>query len=828
MTFSLTTSTSDAFALTTGNDTVTGASGALQATDSIIDSTSTDADTLTATVTTNSLAPIVRGVETITLNGEFNAVGLDFANVRGATTVNFAAGITGTNAVVGTAVEGAGVQTASVKNIVFGTNVSTATVTGDTTVGTAGQVSINPGSLTTLTFAGASVLDNFLVTPSANITLAGTNLVETLKVAPSAADKTITLTGAHAAGNVTEVVSLGATGIKGAAADLTGRTITNTGSGTLSVEVSTGTNVADLSKVATKSVSLTAAILGNALTVPTATTITTALDQGHASFTVSSAAVTAATNAVTFVNTAASQTGLSATNIKTFTVKSAATAVTGIDATYAKLDAGTNDVVLTGTNDVKVTLGTAKTVDASALVGSLNYTQGAGTISGVLADTGTTIKGGTLANTVTLTNSTTNSTYVGQNGGDSLTVVNTTGVVSATTGSGNDTITATGIIVGAGVLSATTGAGDDAITANALTSGTLSVTTGDGNDTVSATGLTTGVVNAILGAGNDTVTLSNSFAGNTATFAIDGGDGTDTISVGAGTKFDGGATPSVISLTSIENIALNATGTVSFAASQVSGKTYNFMGTATATTDLLTITGVAATTTVDASTLTMDQSITKAFSNTKIDASASAGVVTIKGTAVNDDIRAGTVGSSITGGAGSDNIACHNGGVDKIFYTATNATTLRTEANGVLGAAAGTTIPTVGATGVGNTLAQGVGDTITNFVSGTDKIVLSLAFGTATVSGTLVPTTGTSYTTASTGLAAADFISYALATDAVAANAAGGGRFLFNTVAKTLTYDALGDTVIAAGGAYTAGGADDFTVLTTTGVSLVATDFAFV
>jgi len=814
--------------LTTGNDTVTGASGALQATDSIIDSTSTDADTLTATVTTNSLAPIVRGVETITLNGEFNAVGLDFANVRGATTVNFAAGITGTNAVVGTAVEGAGVQTASVKNIVFGTNVSTATVTGDTTVGTAGQVSINPGSLTTLTFAGASVLDNFLVTPSANITLAGTNLVETLKVAPSAADKTITLTGAHAAGNVTEVVSLGATGIKGAAADLTGRTITNTGSGTLSVEVSTGTNVADLSKVATKSVSLTAAILGNALTVPTATTITTALDQGHASFTVSSAAVTAATNAVTFVNTAASQTGLSATNIKTFTVKSAATAVTGIDATYAKLDAGTNDVVLTGTNDVKVTLGTAKTVDASALVGSLNYTQGAGTISGVLADTGTTIKGGTLANTVTLTNSTTNSTYVGQNGGDSLTVVNTTGVVSATTGSGNDTITATGIIVGAGVLSATTGAGDDAITANALTSGTLSVTTGDGNDTVSATGLTTGVVNAILGAGNDTVTLSNSFAGNTATFAIDGGDGTDTISVGAGTKFDGGATPSVISLTSIENIALNATGTVSFAASQVSGKTYNFMGTATATTDLLTITGVAATTTVDASTLTMDQSITKAFSNTKIDASASAGVVTIKGTAVNDDIRAGTVGSSITGGAGSDNIACHNGGVDKIFYTATNATTLRTEANGVLGAAAGTTIPTVGATGVGNTLAQGVGDTITNFVSGTDKIVLSLAFGTATVSGTLVPTTGTSYTTASTGLAAADFISYALATDAVAANAAGGGRFLFNTVAKTLTYDALGDTVIAAGGAYTAGGADDFTVLTTTGVSLVATDFAFV
>jgi len=828
VTFSLTTSTSDAFALTTGNDTVTGASGALQATDSIIDSTSTDADTLTATVTTNSLAPIVRGVETITLNGEFNAVGLDFANVRGATTVNFAAGITGTNAVVGTAVEGAGVQTASVKNIVFGTNVSTATVTGDTTVGTAGQVSINPGSLTTLTFAGASVLDNFLVTPSANITLAGTNLVETLKVAPSAADKTITLTGAHAAGNVTEVVSLGATGIKGAAADLTGRTITNTGSGTLSVEVSTGTNVADLSKVATKSVSLTAAILGNALTVPTATTITTALDQGHASFTVSSAAVTAATNAVTFVNTAASQTGLSATNIKTFTVKSAATAVTGIDATYAKLDAGTNDVVLTGTNDVKVTLGTAKTVDASALVGSLNYTQGAGTISGVLADTGTTIKGGTLANTVTLTNSTTNSTYVGQNGGDSLTVVNTTGVVSATTGSGNDTITATGIIVGAGVLSATTGAGDDAITANALTSGTLSVTTGDGNDTVSATGLTTGVVNAILGAGNDTVTLSNSFAGNTATFAIDGGDGTDTISVGAGTKFDGGATPSVISLTSIENIALNATGTVSFAASQVSGKTYNFMGTATATTDLLTITGVAATTTVDASTLTMDQSITKAFSNTKIDASASAGVVTIKGTAVNDDIRAGTVGSSITGGAGSDNIACHNGGVDKIFYTATNATTLRTEANGVLGAAAGTTIPTVGATGVGNTLAQGVGDTITNFVSGTDKIVLSLAFGTATVSGTLVPTTGTSYTTASTGLAAADFISYALATDAVAANAAGGGRFLFNTVAKTLTYDALGDTVIAAGGAYTAGGADDFTVLTTTGVSLVATDFAFV
>ena len=125
------------------------------------------------------------------------------------------------------------------------------------------------------------------------------------------------------------------------------------------------------------------------------------------------------------------------------------------------------------------------------------------------------------------------------------------------------------------------------------------------------------------------------------------------------------------------------------------------------------------------------------------------------------------------------------------------------------------------------TLAQGVGDTITAFTPGTDKIVLALAFGTAATSGTLVPATGTSYTVAAAGLAAADFISYALATDAVAANAAGGGRFLFDTAAGTLSYDALGDTVITTGGAYTSGGADDFTVATLAGIALVATDFAF-
>jgi len=156
------------------------------------------------------------------------------------------------------------------------------------------------------------------------------------------------------------------------------------------------------------------------------------------------------------------------------------------------------------------------------------------------------------------------------------------------------------------------------------------------------------------------------------------------------------------------------------------------------------------------------------------------------------------------------------------LYLATTGATLLTEAKGTLGLAATTPLAPVSGVGV-----AGNGDIIATFTSGTDKIVLSTAFGTAGAATGLVASGGTSYTSASTSLAAADFLSIAVGTDTVAANVAGGGRFIFDTVANILYYDASGDTVWAAAANPTSGGADDFAVATITGAILLATDFMF-
>ena len=124
-------------------------------------------------------------------------------------------------------------------------------------------------------------------------------------------------------------------------------------------------------------------------------------------------------------------------------------------------------------------------------------------------------------------------------------------------------------------------------------------------------------------------------------------------------------------------------------------------------------------------------------------------------------------------------------------------------------------------------------DTITDFVTGTDKISIALALGVAAAANGLVPTGGTAYTAASTGLAAADFVSITLggAMTAVAANAAGVGRFLYDNTAGVLYYDKSGDSIIGVTGVYTAGADDDFVVLKigtpTATNTIAATDFMF-
>ncbi len=768
-------STADTFALTTANDTVTGASGTLAASDAIIDVTATDSDTMTAQVTSATLAPTITKVETVTINGDFVTTGLDLANVRGTKTLTFNTGIVSGSATVGTTTAGAGAQTASVETVKFGSNVTTATINTDATVGTNGTLKVDAGSVTSLTFVGGSAVDNVSLTTNGNLTLTA-NPVETLTLTPTVASKAVTLGDASTTATIDVAGSVAST-IKGTATNLTGRTITKSGTGALTVEVITTGGTTDLSKVAADGVTLSINS-GAAITVKNGTTITTSVDQG-ASTTIGSIASTASTNTVTLNNSASTQTAITGSNIKTLTINSSATAVTGVDATYTLLDVSTsNNVVLGGTNDVKVTGGKAKSVDASGLVGFLNYTQTADDAASV------TVKGGSGSNVITFKNTTQDVTYVGKDGGDSVTL--------ATIGAN---------------ASITTGAGLDNITANTVTTGTISATTGAGNDTLNATSLTSGILSASLGDGDDVVTLGTGITG-AVVMVVDGGSGTDTLRADTGSVFKSGT----LNLTSVEVIEIVSNGNIEFSAAQMTGQTFTVNGTSTTSNDILKVTGVGSTTTIDLSGLTMNETTAKGMESTTINATASAAAVTIKGTAIVDTITVSANGSTITAGGGADAIT-GAGGIDKIVYAAATSAALLSEA-GATASGVSTTAPTAG------------GDTIGTFTAGTDKIVLSTTFGTAGASGGLVASSGASYTTSSTTLLAADFLT-GVGGPTLTSDATNGGRFYFNTTTSKLYYDALGDSVGTLASP-TSGFADDFLVATVTGVTITATDFMFV
>lgn len=774
----------DQWAATAGNDTITGASGTLQTGDTILDTSTTDADVLTALVTTAIVNPTITKIETVNINGEFITTGLDLGLISGTKTMNFNTGITSGTATVGLTTATSGAKTTAVQNIAFGSYVTTATINADAT-GTAGAVNVNSGAAVgTLTFVGASLADSYIVSTNANLKLAGVDTVETLKVIPTVANTKITFQEAYTVGKTLDIGGTVNTILAGTTANLTGRATTKSSTGVITVLVNDAGLVDTTLMAGISSVTLGAASAA-AITVNTGVSLTTAINQ-TAGFTITGPAVTATTNANTFTNTSALQAAVNDASLKNLTLVSAAPQVSGVDATYTALDMGANNVILSGTNDVVVTIGTALNVDASALVGFLNYTQGVGAVSAVAADTATTIKGGSGANIVTFSALTTNVTYIGKDAGDSVTLASTTGSASITTG-----------------------AGDDTITANTVTTGAITISTGAGDDTVSATGLTTGVISANLGDGNDTLTLGAILPANAVVVAIDGGLGTDVINIPTGADFSN--TGSAFSATSIETINLTGAGVVTFSAAELSGKTQFFKGTVVATENLI-VKGVAGTTTIDLSAISTDQTIAGAVDlGTTIIAIASTSAVTIKGTAQLDTITVSANGSTVTPGGGIDTVT-FTGGADKMLYAAATPAALLTEA--------GTTV-----SGVGTALPTGAGDTITAFALGIDKIVLTAAFGTAGAG--LVKAGGTSYTAASTTLSAADFVTVAnIATATITADTANGGRFIFDQVTSILYYDASGNTTANGAGAYT-GAADDFVVATIIGIVVTATDFAF-
>jgi len=165
------------------------------------------------------------------------------------------------------------------------------------------------------------------------------------------------------------------------------------------------------------------------------------------------------------------------------------------------------------------------TAETLNFAGANNFSAGAITADIINASAMTSTTGTTLT-TVTGTTAT---TITGSAGNDIL-IADTTNNVSVSGGAGNDTITG--------------GAGNDALLGG---DGIDSITAAAGNDTITA------------GAGNDTIV----FAGNYTTGdAIDGGDGTDILSI------------TDASLTAVNALAFNAVNTLNLAVSNVEEVTF--------------------------------------------------------------------------------------------------------------------------------------------------------------------------------------------------------------------------------------------------------------
>jgi len=504
-TFTLTTS-ADSFPLTSGNDTVTGASGTLSSDDIVLDTSLTDNDVFTATVANNSTAPRIQYVETVNINGVAAVTGVDLADSLGIDTLNLNTGVPQGTATVTNA------SSLNAAQVNIGANVRTVSVTA-TASGTRDTVAINAGSARTVTAAGGAGADNFDVTlaAAASATIDGDGSIDEYIVRLSGS---ATVTGDVATENVTFIYNGSDTAtvtqttnemnadyaeatdyqvrVQGSG-DVTfsgdddvfdAKKIVNEGTGTVTVDVTSATDAKDYSQLAVDVLELSTAAAGAVeVDVSTITSVNLDADIGQVLTLNNAADADTANQGQVTVTLSQDQTkALTAGNeVGTITISAtpdtAADTAAGDDIDLAELDTDTNGattVIVTGSNDLTITLWDGNADDVL---------------------------------------------YAGDMTGN-LTISDTEHASSITLGSGDDTISDT---INAAITIVNAGAGDDTVT---FGTGAANEAYGeDGDDTL------TGNSGAELldgGKGDD------SLAGGGAVDTITGGDGDDTIDGGAG------------------------------------------------------------------------------------------------------------------------------------------------------------------------------------------------------------------------------------------------------------------------------------------------------
>jgi hypothetical protein len=724
-TFTLTTST-DSVVATAGDDTITGTTSNLSTADRIIDASTTDNDTFNLTATADPVAMDVTNVENINIDWDaFGTPDVDLDNVTGATVTlssvkegylgnaNFVNvgtnNISLTDGIVGDvnigAAEDITIVADNAENVVVGngggagSNTENADGTIDISANAADSVIVNGADDLTLSATAATSVDAgatataditvgvdgdlTLDTATAEVTLQSTADVA-LDIQAGAAFDTLTLAGDNA-------VTLDFAN----AADLAGQEVINGGAIIVADEIAATNDFEDVEHTSiTLEDDLEDSTSANAaMTVATGANIILEADMSDTNFYTTTFETSTANDASSDSITVTSEADQSGALIFDTTdqdfetvniVADSETAVTGTDITFAEINAGTGTVNLTSTaNDVEFTDVEASKVNATAAAGAF-----------VMASDDNAdmeIQGAAGDNDVTFTGAASNEvTVIGQDGDDSVAVVTTDGVASAVLGEGDNSVTATGVLVTGGQLSVTAGSGNDDVTADAATTGDLYASLGDGtntfsaaglttgeavyvggagDDTVTATSLTTGTVNLTLGDGDNSVTLDGTFAG--VDVDATAGTGDDTLALDADTtstdniNFDFGTgtntldlssdiTAGTLTFTGLDVIDINSdAGTAIVDGALLNGASYTLKGDGTQTDQLQVQIDATAATDFDFSSLQIDNTVTDAMGGLTIDdANDTDSTYVLTGGA--DTITAGAGDNTITGGAGAD------------------------------------------------------------------------------------------------------------------------------------------------------------------------------
>lgn len=727
---------------TSGDDVITGTTATLAGTDAIVDNSSTDNDvlnlTLNAALASTDLGR-VSGIENVnliwdafgtatasaddikgaTITGSSSKVGFlgSFSlSEAGSNTVVAGSGMTGTLTVTGatTSVVNAGssktVSVTSAGSADADTLTLNANASKTVTVADFNSATINAAAATTISLTdddnGAD--DGDTATLNFGVSASLTNAVDDLTVNAGADALTLTI---DAVGASLDVAGTNNVTLKGATSGVfDAEVVTKSSSGTLTVEVTDKDGADNFNKVEADLFVIKAASAAGALTVKSGANVEYTTNLANATGLTVAGSGTA--DSVNLTLDATQGAAIAFTGVETANIATNATvSSTDVDITIASIVNASNKVVLSGSNDVTVTLVTAKTLDASAVSNNFIGTQNAAS--------NLDVTGGTANNTFTFTGTTHSNSFTGNEAKDTVTFVNTTGSATANVSNGTNTVTA-----------------------NALTTGTLVVNGGAGVDTVSATALTTGTVVLSLGAGNNVVTLDGTFAGINATVetgagndsvtiddaTVDGdsitlnlGEGSDTLTISED------VTAGTWTVSGLEKIAIGSANTdAKVNATLLNGQTYTITGDGTST-DVLTVQFDAAGT-GDFSGIVIDNTLTKGLKGLAI--TGSSGNDTIIGTASADTIATGGGNDTVTGGAGVDAFTA-NSGKDKFVF-----------ATGDVGATA-TTFEAIAAfnTAGDDSISFGLAGTVANYVESEDDYALTyadiLAAGNAALDGTV-------------------------------------------------------------------------------------------